>query len=149
MFKSIQSSRKADFEWIRHALEISGFFVTGVDDYTGQVTNFGTRPETLRFRGYTGIGESPNSYWYLQSIEEDLEEDVWCLEVDEDHSFVLSGGLLTGNCSFLPIDHYKAFSETMFLLLSGTGVGYSVQDHNISQLPAIYRSEKSKKYFNL
>ena len=50
------------------------------------------------------------------------------------------------NCSFLPIDHYKAFSETMFLLLSGTGVGYSVQDHNISQLPAIYRSEKSKKY---
>jgi ribonucleoside-diphosphate reductase alpha chain len=28
------------------------------------------------------------------------------------------------NCSFLPIDHYKAFSETMFLLLSGTGVGY-------------------------
>lgn len=50
------------------------------------------------------------------------------------------------NCSFLPIDHYKAFSETMFLLLSGTGVGYSVQQHNISQLPAIYRSDKSKKY---
>ena len=50
------------------------------------------------------------------------------------------------NCSFLPIDHYKAFSETMFLLLSGTGVGYSVQEHNISQLPAIYRSQKSKKY---
>ena len=50
------------------------------------------------------------------------------------------------NCSFLPIDHYKAFSETMFLLLSGTGVGYSVQEHNISQLPAIYRSDKSKKY---
>jgi hypothetical protein len=50
------------------------------------------------------------------------------------------------NCSFLPIDHYKAFSETMFLLLSGTGVGYSVQEHNISQLPAIRRSEKTKKY---
>ena len=29
------------------------------------------------------------------------------------------------NCSFLPITHTDAFSETMFLLLSGVGVGYS------------------------
>lgn len=50
------------------------------------------------------------------------------------------------NCAYLPINHYKAFSETMFLLLSGTGVGYSVQEHDISQLPAIYRSDRSKKY---
>ena len=31
------------------------------------------------------------------------------------------------NCSYLPIDHVDSFSETMFLLLSGCGVGYSVQ----------------------
>ena len=30
------------------------------------------------------------------------------------------------NCAYLPIDHLDAFSETMFLLLGGTGVGYSV-----------------------
>jgi ribonucleoside-diphosphate reductase alpha chain len=41
------------------------------------------------------------------------------------------------NCSFLPIDHIDSFSETMFLLLSGCGVGYSVQKHNIKQLPDI------------
>ena len=41
------------------------------------------------------------------------------------------------NCSYLPIDHVDAFSETMFLLLSGCGVGYSVQKHHVSKLPYI------------
>ena len=41
------------------------------------------------------------------------------------------------NCAYLPIDHIDAFSETMFLLLGGTGVGYSVQKHHIEKLPAI------------
>ena len=41
------------------------------------------------------------------------------------------------NCSYLPIDHTDSFSETMFLLLSGCGVGYSVQKHHIKELPHI------------
>ena len=41
------------------------------------------------------------------------------------------------NCSYLPVDDYRAFSETMFLLLSGCGVGYSVQRHHVEQLPEI------------
>jgi len=41
------------------------------------------------------------------------------------------------NCSYLPIDHIDAFSETMFLLLSGCGVGYSVQNHHVNKLPVI------------
>ena len=43
------------------------------------------------------------------------------------------------NCSFLPIDHIDSLSEIMFLLLSGCGVGYSVQKHNIKQLPDIIK----------
>lgn len=39
------------------------------------------------------------------------------------------------NCSYLPVDSLDAFSETMFLLLGGTGVGYSVQTHHIKSLP--------------
>ena len=50
------------------------------------------------------------------------------------------------NCSFMPMDHYKAFSETMFLLLSGCGVGYSVQARHISQLPAIKKPTDKKKF---
>jgi len=41
------------------------------------------------------------------------------------------------NCAFLAVDDYRAFNETMFLLLSGCGVGYSVQSHHIEQLPEI------------
>ena len=50
------------------------------------------------------------------------------------------------NCSFLPIDDWRSFSEIMFLLLSGCGVGYSVQKHHIEQLPEIKIPTKSKRY---
>ena len=43
------------------------------------------------------------------------------------------------NCAYLPIDSIDAFSETMFLLLGGTGVGYSVQRHHVAKLPAIQK----------
>jgi len=42
------------------------------------------------------------------------------------------------NCSYLPIDSVDSFSETMFLLLSGCGVGYSVQTHHVAKLPFIF-----------
>jgi ribonucleoside-triphosphate reductase (thioredoxin) len=41
------------------------------------------------------------------------------------------------NCSYMPIEHVASFSETMFLLLGGTGVGYSVQTHHINKLPIV------------
>jgi len=49
------------------------------------------------------------------------------------------------NCSFQAIDHWKAFPETMFLLLSGCGVGFSVQQHHIDKLPAI-QERKDRTY---
>ena len=50
------------------------------------------------------------------------------------------------NCCFLPIDHTDAFSEVMFLLLSGTGVGYSVQKYHVEKLPEITKPTKSRRY---
>ncbi len=50
------------------------------------------------------------------------------------------------NCSYLPIDDYRSFSEIMFLLLSGCGVGYSVQTHHIDNLPEIRKPLKRKRY---
>ena len=41
------------------------------------------------------------------------------------------------NCAYLPIDDWRAFGECMFLLLGGTGVGYSVQKHHVDELPEI------------
>jgi ribonucleoside-triphosphate reductase (thioredoxin) len=50
------------------------------------------------------------------------------------------------NCCFLPIDSLHSFSETMFLLLGGTGVGYSVQKHHVAQLPTIKTPGKKRNY---
>jgi ribonucleoside-triphosphate reductase len=50
------------------------------------------------------------------------------------------------NCSYLPIDDPRSFSETMFLLLSGCGVGYSVQTHHVENLPEIRKPIKWKRY---
>lgn len=50
------------------------------------------------------------------------------------------------NCSYLHIDDYRAFNETMFLLLSGAGVGYSIQRHHVSKLPSITHPKKTRRY---
>lgn len=49
------------------------------------------------------------------------------------------------NCAFLPVDSIHSFSETMFLLLGGTGVGYSVQQHQIEKLPEIRKPNYDRK----
>ena len=41
------------------------------------------------------------------------------------------------NCAYLPIDSIDCFHEIMFLLLGGTGVGYSVQQHHVAKLPIV------------
>jgi len=52
------------------------------------------------------------------------------------------------NCAYLPINDIAAFSETMFLLLGGTGVGYSVQKHHVEDLPEIRKPNmnRSRRY---
>ena len=52
------------------------------------------------------------------------------------------------NCAYLPIDDHRAFGEAMFLLLGGTGVGYSVQKHHVENLPEIHKPnpKKSRRY---
>ena len=48
------------------------------------------------------------------------------------------------NCAFIPIDDWRAFGETLFLLLGGTGVGYSVQKHHTEKLPEIRKPRKDR-----
>lgn len=52
------------------------------------------------------------------------------------------------NCAYCPVDNQKVFSEIMFLLLGGTGVGFSVQTHHVEKLPEIKRpNQKRTKRF--
>lgn len=50
------------------------------------------------------------------------------------------------NCAYLPVDDIRAFSEAMFLLLGGTGVGFSVQLHHVENLPSIRRAQKRRRF---
>ena len=51
------------------------------------------------------------------------------------------------NCAYAPIDDYRVFGEIMFLLLGGTGVGYSVQRHHVEKLPEIHKpSNRSRRF---
>ena len=51
------------------------------------------------------------------------------------------------NCSYIPMEEWEGFHELMFLLLGGTGVGYSVQTHHVKKLPPILGTNgKNKKY---
>lgn len=48
------------------------------------------------------------------------------------------------NCAYAPVDDWRVFSEIMFLLLGGTGVGYSVQKHHVDALPEIRKPSKER-----
>jgi len=50
------------------------------------------------------------------------------------------------NCCYTPIDDYRVFSEVMFLLLGGTGVGYSVQSMHVDKLPSIIKPTKNRRF---
>lgn len=43
------------------------------------------------------------------------------------------------NCAYAPVDDLRVFGEIMFLLLGGTGVGFSVQQHHVEKLPSILK----------
>lgn len=48
------------------------------------------------------------------------------------------------NCAYLPIEDWRAFNEIMFLLLGGTGVGYSVQYHHVDKLSEIRKPNSTR-----
>lgn len=49
------------------------------------------------------------------------------------------------NCAYLPVDSWNSFNEIMFLLLGGTGDGYSVQKHHVAKLPQIVKPNYERK----
>lgn len=98
-FKSVQVT--GDFNnYIYDMLNMSGYFVTNITNLTNQITNYGVRSDiTINY----GISSSQYSVsnWRVINIEPaklNSKAEVWCLEVEDNHSFILEGGIPTGNC---------------------------------------------------
>lgn len=149
-YLSIQSSNAEGIKFIRECFPIAGVWIVSEKELMGDVTNYGVRPYTVFFRISDNMGSIHNAGWKVSSIEEGFEDDVWCLEVEDDKSFVMPCGIVTGNCASTYCDRPAYFQETFYTLLCGAGVGFSVQKQHIAKLPSIAkRSEKKVKVFQV
>jgi ribonucleoside-diphosphate reductase alpha chain len=77
-------------------------------------------------------------------ILDEIEEAILGLEIMPSMRAVMTAGPALErdntagyNCSYLPVDDPKSFDEAMFILLCGTGVGFSVERQYISKLPEV------------
>lgn len=97
-FRSLQVTGKFN-KHIYDLLNMAGYYVTNTTDLTGQKTNYGIRKkETIHYQLYSDCGDRT---WVVKDIKPaylNSNSNVWCLEVEEDHSFLLEGGIPTGNC---------------------------------------------------
>ena len=88
------------------------------------------------FQNYSYVPES--------KLIEELREAVYDRNVMPSMRAVMTAGpALTRdhvagyNCSFIPVDSPRSFDETMYILMCGTGVGFSVEYKYINKLPAV------------
>ena len=100
--KSILTTNKQIASFIEDEAPALGWFILNINDKTGETTNYKTRDFA---KEYTFIGDANKYYWTVVDIQEDKEEEVWCLDVEDSHSFVLPNGITTGNCLTVPFDH--------------------------------------------
>lgn len=75
---------------------------------------------------------------------DDLFEGIYNLEVMPSMRALMTAGpaldrchVAAYNCAYLPVDSPRSFDETMYILMCGTGVGFSVETKYIDQLPKI------------
>lgn len=91
----LQSSKKEVIDFIRKYADTCGLYITKEKELTGQTTNFGIRPYTIYFSFNPDFSYS---YTVLDIKKSVSEEEVWCLEVEDVHNFILEYGIPTGNC---------------------------------------------------
>ena len=88
--------------FIYDALNIAGYYVTNITDKTNEVTNYGKRKKDTKYYGFYSNQGYKN--WVVQKIiPTNREEIVWCLEVQDNHSFILENGIVTGNCCLMDV----------------------------------------------
>ena len=85
-----------------------------------------------------------NDYALTRELRTELENAVLNLEVMPSMRALMTAGKALErdntagyNCSYIPIDDPKSFDEAMYILLCGTGVGFSVEQKYVNQLPEV------------
>ena len=89
---SIDSKNDEDKILIENYFELAGYYISYYKLIECE-TNYGYK----KSHHFTFVPYPYKNFKVLQ-IEKDVKEKVWCLEVEDNHSFVLQGGIVTGNC---------------------------------------------------
>lgn len=103
-FKAIQVTGALN-EDIYNLLNMSGYYVSSTNDVTKEETNYGKRSDTT-IKYVLSSAQEGKSAWRVVDIQEEKlnpKAEVWCLDVEEDHSFILEGGIPTGNCDLMRV----------------------------------------------
>lgn len=102
-YRGLQVTGSAN-DYIYDLLYISGYYVTNEKDLTDQETNYGKRSgKTVSYGFHSNQNDRT---WFVKDISPTYtngNEKAWCLEVEDDHSFILEGGIPTGNCCLFNI----------------------------------------------
>jgi len=103
-------------------------------------------PETVNryFDFMEGHLRKKHNYLLPTELRKELQEAVTNLEVVPSMRAIMTAGdaldrqnVAGYNCSYLPVDDPKAFDEAMYILLCGTGVGFSVEEKYVNRLPEV------------
>ena len=103
-------------------------------------------PETVdRYVNFiTGSIEEKHGYKLESTLVERIRSAILKFEVMPSMRALMTAGKALDrdntagyNCSYLPVDDPKAFDEAMFILLCGTGVGFSVEEKFVKKLPEV------------
>ena len=103
-------------------------------------------PETVRrYLNFMYEHLSSNySYSISSELNAELFEAITQLEIMPSMRCLMTAGpalercnIAGYNCSYLPIDHPRAFDECLYILMCGTGVGFSVERNFVDKLPSV------------
>lgn len=109
-FQGIQATGADAIAFIRNVFPVVGAYIVNEDVRTDQATSFGERSDvTIYFSLVLGFSSSAVAPYNVREIVEDVSETVWCLTVDDNHSFVMPNGIVTRNCD--PTLHIADDSE--------------------------------------
>ena len=85
-----------------------------------------------------------HAYTLPSTLRNELENAVLGLEVMPSMRAMMTSGVALDrdnvcgyNCSYIPVDNPRSFDECMYILMCGTGVGFSVERENVDKLPTI------------
>jgi len=88
--------------------------------------------------------KTKHNYIVTKALKEKISESIMSLGVMPSMRALMTAGVALDrchvagyNCSYIPVDSPRSFDECMYILMCGTGVGFSVERENVDKLPIV------------